>query len=171
MLYEVKHDVNVMEGIWDGDDAPETSKSSQKFKRRRGVCEGNNATSTLAATTENQNVNNDKNIERKRAACEGLYATGTLATTVIDSTSKKSYWKHVEREYSDKDKRVLVAEFLAFICKIIMGNQIYNFGGKTYVQSEHGSIGDEAVGMMANLVMIWWARRLKERLDELKIEN
>ena len=52
-----------------------------------------------------------------------------------------------------------------------MGNQVYSFRGKTYLQGEHGSIGDEAVGMIASLVMIWWSRRLKLKLKELKIEN
>ena len=52
-----------------------------------------------------------------------------------------------------------------------MGNQVYKFGGKTFLQSEHGSIGNEAVGKIATLVMIWWARKLKVRLQEVKIEN
>ena len=64
-----------------------------------------------------------------------------------------------------------MAECLAVLCKVIMGNQVYSFGGKTYLQGEHGSIGDEAVGMIASLVMIWWSRKLKLKLKKLKIEN
>ena len=83
----------------------------------------------------------------------------------------KKYWDFPKKEYSSKEKRILVAECLAVLCKVIMGNQVYSFGGKTYLQGEHGSIGDEAVGMIASLVMIWWSRRLRLKLKKLKIEN
>ena len=66
---------------------------------------------------------------------------------------------------------MLIAELLGVFCKVIMGNQVYKFGGKTFLQSEHGSIGDEAVGKIATLVMIWWAKELQKRLLEVKIEN
>ena len=65
----------------------------------------------------------------------------------------------------------LVAECLAILCKIIMSLHIYTFGGKVYLQQPHGCIGDEAVGVIATIVMIWWARRLREKFNELNIKN
>ena len=87
------------------------------------------------------------------------------------SSDRSKYWKFQERAYTNSEIRMLVAEYLAILCKIIMSNQVYSFGGKIYLQSEHGSIGDEAVGMIAQLVMIWWSKRLKMKLKNLKIEN
>ena len=69
------------------------------------------------------------------------------------------------------EKRRLVAECLAVICRVIMGNQVYNFGGRTFLQKEHGSIGDEAIGAIATLVMIWWVRNLRRKLREVNILN
>ena len=52
-----------------------------------------------------------------------------------------------------------------------MSCHVYKFGGKTYLQQPHGCIGDEAIGVIANIIMIWWSRKFKAKLDELNIRN
>ena len=83
----------------------------------------------------------------------------------------KSYWEKKNYEFSYKERRELVAEVLAIICKLIMNNQVYIFAGKILLQEGKGCIGDRAIGATALLVMIWWARKLKGRLNELNIIN
>ena len=82
------------------------------------------------------------------------------------SSDRSKYGKFQERAYTNSEIRMSVAEYLGILCKIIMSNQVHSFGGKFYLQSEHGSIGDEAVGMIAQLVMIWWSKQLKMKLKK-----
>ena len=81
----------------------------------------------------------------------------------------RSYWKQPEKAMSSSDKRNLISEYLGLICKVIMNHQVYNFGGKTYLQEGYGCIGDEAIGVIAWVIMIWWTKKLKRKLKELKI--
>ena len=52
-----------------------------------------------------------------------------------------------------------------------MNNHLYTFENKTYLQVGKGCIGDEAIGVIASIVMIWWADVFREKLKEVKIEN
>ena len=48
-----------------------------------------------------------------------------------DNNRCKSYWKKVEKNLTNKEKRVFVAETLAILTKVIMNNHVYEFGGET----------------------------------------
>ena len=65
----------------------------------------------------------------------------------------------------------LVAEALAVITKAIMNNQLYSFGGKVRVKDGKGSIGDKAIGIIAAIVMIAWARKFRQCLVEVQSVN
>ena len=86
-------------------------------------------------------------------------------------TSSKSFWKEAEKKVNKNETKILVAECLSILCKVIMSRHVYNFGGKTYLQKEHGCIGDEAIGLIALVVMIWWSKKFKSKLTELDIVN
>ena len=120
---------------------------------REGVCdEKENATNT-----SNEREKSKREKERDRDA--GF------------STKKKSYWKEAEKSSTKEERKVLVAEALSVLCKVIMNNHVYNFEGKTLLQEGKGCIGDRAIGSIASVVMIWWSEKFKEKLDELKIVN
>ena len=52
-----------------------------------------------------------------------------------------------------------------------MNNHVYSFDGKIMLQKGKGCIGDEAIGVIACIIMIWWSRKFKRKLQYLKITN
>ena len=95
-----------------------------------GIHDEENAVNT---STMNTKVNENENEVRRT---EGICEESRNATETSNSKSKRSYWKHKEGGYSKREKRLLVAECLSILCKVVMGNQIYYFGGRTYLQRE-----------------------------------
>ena len=81
------------------------------------------------------------------------------------------FWIVSKRNSSKVEKKALVAEVLANQCRVIMNNHVYTFGGKTYLQRGKGCIGDTGIGVIALLTMIWWSRKLKEKLNNVNIIN
>ena len=124
-------------------------------------------------TTKPQNLHDDTTSsegeeQRNEEATCGKYIN-TKCTKPQNNKEKKSYWKRTEHSFSNKEKKTLVAEWLAIFCKIIMNFQVYSFGDKIMHQTGHGCIGDRAIGVIATLIMIWWCRNLKEKLEEVNI--
>ena len=68
----------------------------------------------------------------------------------------------------DKSKMVVAA--LVSSIKYTMKNHVYTFNGKYYKQVEGGAIGVGLAGEVANVLMIWWDRRLKSLLSNSQIE-
>ena len=58
---------------------------------------------------------------------------------------------------------------LAILTSVIMNNHVYTFGGKVYLHEGKGSMGDRAIGVIANIVMIWWYEQLTSKFEDLKI--
>ena len=83
----------------------------------------------------------------------------------------KSYWEAAETDLDDDNRKILVAEALGILCKVVMNNHVYSFNGKIMLQTGKGCIGDEAIGIIALIIMIWWSRKFKNKLKDLKIEN
>ena len=127
------------------DTASTMGKANEKEQNREDICE--NQTDGTKSSNENRKNKNK------------------------DESKKKSYWKRNERTLSKKEIRMLVAEALAILCKIIMNNHIYSFAGKTMLQAGKGCIGDRAIGVIALLVMIWWCSKFKGKLQEVKLIN
>ena len=120
---------------------------------QEGFHEEKNAmeTSKDKAISENDNADSSKNKHIK--------------------ASSKYYWKEADEKPNNYEMKMLVAECIAMLCKIIMSHHVYSFGGQTFLQQEHGCIGDEAIGVIALIVMIWWSRMFKSKLEGLGIEN
>ena len=91
----------------------------------------------------------------------------------ISSKQKKNkyFWRKPDIILSKKEEKMLVAEMLAVLCKVIMNFQVYSFRDDIMLQEGHDCIGDKAIGVIALLVMIWWANTLKEKLEEVEIVN
>ena len=122
---------------------------------------------------ENKDIDKEKKNDdnNKRLCGKENKSTAEPSKDDDEIKSTKSYWKHREKIFSKTEVRKLVAEFLKVLCHIIMSCHVYKFGGKTYLQQPHGCIGDEAIGVIANIIMIWWSRKFKAKLDELHIRN
>ena len=170
------------EGIHEENNAMDTSNKSKKTnktnKNKNEIEEESheemNQNEVHSMRTSNKRVNS-----KLEGLCEEKDATETSNTNKnknYNSKNKKekknnSFWKHVERKINEKETKLLVAECLGVLCKIIMSHHIYNFGGQTFLQREHGCIGDEAIGVIATIVMIWWSRQFRLKLNELQIKN
>ena len=95
----------------------------------------------------------------------------------VDANSSKkkkknnSFWKKCEKTLSKEESKTLVAEALGILCKVIMNHHVYKFAGKTKLQQGKGCIGDEAIGVIALLIMIWWSRQFKNKIDKWNIVN
>ena len=63
----------------------------------------------------------------------------------------------------------MFAEVFSILTKVIMNNHPYTLGGNLRVQEGNGSIGDRATGIIAQMVMVSWDRKFKNKLKELKI--
>ena len=88
----------------------------------------------------------------------------------LDTESSNKTWEKPERKATEKEEQMMMAEALAVIVKVLMNNHIYTFGGKLHLQAGKGSIGDRATGIIAQLIMIWWDRTFKLRLNELDVK-
>ena len=144
-----------------------------------GLC-GENKSKSDSKTSDNGSMENNYRYEnKKKFHDEEESAMETSIKESVEyspqnknenkgkkSSDRSKYGKFQERGYTNSEIRMSVAEYLGILCKIIMSNSVYSFGGKFYLQSEHGSIGDEAVGMIAQLVMIWWSKQLKMKLKK-----
>ena len=78
-------------------------------------------------------------------------------------------WTKPVRNPTKVEEKKMFAEVLGIIVKVLMNNHIYTFGGDMRVQKGDGSIGDRATGVIAEIVMIWWDKKFKGKLNELEV--
>jgi len=58
-------------------------------------------------------------------------------------------------------KPIMLVEALKVVLLFIMKNHVYTFNGSVYRQMKGGPIGLELTGVLAQIFMVWWDRRLK----------
>ena len=80
-------------------------------------------------------------------------------------------WIKSKREPNKVEVKKMFAEVIAMITKVLMNHHVYEFAGELYIQEGNGSIGDEATGAISDLLMIWWDRKFKSKLNLLEINN
>jgi len=51
-----------------------------------------------------------------------------------------------------------------------LSNHLYQFANEVRLQQNKGPTGYDMTGLAADVYMLWWDQRFKERLDELKIK-
>ena len=85
--------------------------------------------------------------------------------------NKDNLWKFPDLEVNEMDKKVLLSETLAIVIRLLMNNHIYKFNNEIRVQIDEGSIGMTYVGIVAEIKVIKWNLKLKEKLETLKIAN
>ena len=65
----------------------------------------------------------------------------------------------------------MLAEAVSKASISIMNNHIYKFDDKYYVQKNEGSIGVTFTGVAAEIKMLRWCLKLKQKLQQLNIKN
>ena len=78
-------------------------------------------------------------------------------------------WNPPERKPSKTEEKIMFAEVLSIIVKVLMNFHLYTFGGDLRVQEGNGSIGDRATGIIAQLVMVCWDRMFRRKPTELGV--
>ena len=71
--------------------------------------------------------------------------------------------------FTEAEKRRLLATALKIALTIVMKNHIYVFGGQLRRQKEGGAIGLELTGQLAKIYMIWWDKEFAKKLNQLEI--
>ena len=87
-----------------------------------------------------------------------------------DESAKKDDEKWVRGDYPDMyQKKKILAMVIAHGVKIVMSNHVYSVGDKFYLQSHGGPIGLELTGVLAEVMMMSWEKRLLQKLIENEI--
>ena len=74
------------------------------------------------------------------------------------------------QEYSDEDKKLIVARVVEIATRTLFENHAYKFGNENYRQESGGSIGDRWTGSAAELVMQEWAEGYRDILVRSNME-
>ena len=151
------------------DDSKLSSNNDARKEEEEVLCENFN---TNSKNPQNLHVDATPTRGEERSK-EEVICDENINTNNNKPQNKKNkyYWKRVNKVFSNEEKKTLVAESLAIFCKVIMNLHVYSFGGKTMLQEGFGCIGDRAIGVIATLIMIWWCRNLKKKLEEVNIVN
>ena len=89
----------------------------------------------------------------------------------VDEEVTTSIWTKVPEEVTEIEKKKLVALAIKLGVIEIMGNHMYEFGGKTFVQTDGGSIGLRMTGSVARIVMDRWASKMQAKLENNKVKT
>ena len=80
---------------------------------------------------------------------------------------KETKWRFKRMDFTEGEKRMLLAKVIEISIKTTFKNHLYQFEGRSYIQAKGGSIGLRLTGVVAKLVMNRWNVRFKE----LAIQN
>ena len=97
----------------------------------------------------------------------GPARTWRVGLIYLDTDSTKGMDKWVwraGRAPTSKQERTMVAMVLWDMVEFIMGNHLYQFNGKVYLQVEGGPIGLLITGVVASIVMMWFDQKLLKTL-------
>ena len=96
--------------------------------------------------------------------------------TNLKMSAIKPDWDPTEKfefktqEYSEEDKKLIVARVVEIATRTLFENHAYKFGNENYRQESGGSIGDRWTGSAAELVMQEWAESYRDILVKSDIE-
>ena len=112
-----------------------------------------------------------ENLSEKEAKENIATEVGSQPANSNNNPPSKEYdeWELPTREPTYDEKKKMFSEALGIVVMILMKNHLYKFGGEIYIQSYVGSIGDRATGVIAEMIIRWWIRKLKKKLNDLMI--
>ena len=94
-----------------------------------------------------------------------------ITTPEILSRSDDTVSKFVPptRIPTNDEKRMMIKLAIESLTKISLENHIYSFNGEIRLQSSGGAIGDSLTGAIGSVFVLYWSRKLKEKLLALGI--
>jgi hypothetical protein len=84
------------------------------------------------------------------------------------SKEKRNKWKEV-RKPDENEERKMMGKILKITVLAVMGNHMYRFNGKVYLQQDGGQIRLEVTQALARVVMRKIDKLIKMKFDEEKI--
>ena len=82
-----------------------------------------------------------------------------------DRKNGESLWRPPIRRPSPVETKRMTAKMLEIAVIQVMRNNVYNFAGEIWLQSEGGAIGVRATGDIAKAVMVHWDKKFNMLLD------
>ena len=95
----------------------------------------------------------------------------TMTGNATSSSMQKRYeqWWKPKRKMNAKVKREILGEAIKIAMTLIMKKHIYKFNGKIRKQKDGGPIGLDLTGTIAQIVMIHWDKKFRQKLENLGI--
>ena len=85
-------------------------------------------------------------------------------------TVSSGQWRFPKSQFTAEEKRMLLARAVALGVKAVFRNHLYQFAGKTYLQTNGAPIGVRLSCAVARLIMNTWDRKLKTILAKNKVK-
>ena len=112
-----------------------------------------------------------KEVCPRRRSNRGLRPTITGRGMDENEEARNGRWifRNVSR-ISNEKKREMLTEAIRTVLTVLLNTHAYEFAGEIRKQTSGGPIGMEITGVVAQVFMVWWDRRLRERLDVINIQ-
>ena len=97
----------------------------------------------------------------------GVHPSPTVDDAMGPHSNDENLWRFPEGiEFSDHEKRKVVAEVVPIGVRTMFATHVYRFGGRLFPQKIGGPIGLRSKGAIARVVMAMTDRRVKLKMDK-----
>ena len=87
-----------------------------------------------------------------------------------DKVLRFAPWIAAVNRPTEQQKKRMVIESIKIAVSLIMKNHVYNFNNVIYKQESGGPIGLNLTGTIAQVFMLWWDKKFKDKLKQLGVE-
>jgi len=110
-----------------------------------------------------------KKIARKFKGLKAVLGNVTQARPNKLKVDEKNNWDKPQKLPSSEVVKKMVGTALEILILTVMGNHIYQFDGKTFLQLSGGATGLDLTGELADIIMLWWDGEFLAKLNGLAI--
>ena len=89
----------------------------------------------------------------------------------VDQEMKETKWTYTKTEYTEEERRLIIAEVVRIAVETVFKNHLYAWGAGVRLQDKGGAIGEALTQVVARIVMDHWMDLFKKKLEENKIKN
>ena len=93
-----------------------------------------------------------------------------LLTLGGEALSEENKWSKVRREFTEHEKRVIIARVIETAVLICMSTHIYSFGPDLFLQCSGGPIGMRFTASLASIVMKEWDKAWMQLMERENLE-
>ena len=97
-------------------------------------------------------------------------AKGGVRPCVSAKTDNEENWRFPLVEYTDLEKKRMIATIVQIGVLVMMNTHLYSFNGKTFIQQGGGPIGLRSTCAVARVVMNEWDAKWMEKLEENNVK-